>query len=527
MLHGIHADGINPHVKIHLHHGVHVILHHLILGLEIHAIAGHAAELHFVHSFPVVGVAHVIPLFRQVVLHCRIPEVPGIDALVLIHIAGYGYITLGKMHGKGGFGIGVAGAQASVPGRSYRIVVIAAVNGLVIADILLVDAHVNAVLAVLGINVVLGGDLFDPGLTADTIVGGVVDHYVLHYLDALGMSSLDEVKIGGSRAFQTEIRLEPVIGMIAVVVETGTVFYRRSNPDGSEAHGLDIVQRFDKALEVSSPAGIRGVKAVSVIVVVALIAVLVAGSQHKVDGLIAEVGGVKNGAAFLDKPEIMLLLLHAVVTHYESAQSVGRAQTIGGSILKLNGAAVLGGLFRRLGIVQSVVNGTADSVEISILQSQSNGLILMIAAGSQICGQIGSGSHSHIGGSDSGGIIHGVPRNIPDNSARLAFAAVIVTAVITAVITAVVAAVITTVVTAVVAAVITTVVTAVVATVFRDLGAAFSYLIRAAAAGEHAVILRCPLGISIAAGYRSAFQITGKLLTALQEDHVNSAGKNG
>ncbi len=73
--------------------------------------------------------------------------------------------------------------------------------------------------------------------------------------------------------------------MVAVVVEAGAVLHRRRHPDGGEAEILDVVELGDQTLEVATPLGIPRLVAIPVVVVVAGIAIIEAGSQQEVDAL--------------------------------------------------------------------------------------------------------------------------------------------------------------------------------------------------------------------------------------------------
>ncbi len=73
--------------------------------------------------------------------------------------------------------------------------------------------------------------------------------------------------------------------MVAVVVEAGAVLHRRRHPDGGEAEILDVVELGDQPLEVATPLGIPRLVAIPVVVVVAGIAIIEAGSQQEVDAL--------------------------------------------------------------------------------------------------------------------------------------------------------------------------------------------------------------------------------------------------
>jgi len=90
--------------------------------------------------------------------------------------------------------------------------------------------------------------------------------------------------------------------VVAVVIQAGAVLHRRRDPDGGEAEIPQVIQALDETTEVAPPVGVfrragRGVEAdaVTAEVVVARIAVVEAGGDEEVDGLLAEIAGGHAG----------------------------------------------------------------------------------------------------------------------------------------------------------------------------------------------------------------------------------------
>lgn len=128
----------------------------------------------------------------------------------------------------------------------------------------------------------------------------MVQYDVEHHLHALGVSGIDKVlefnvlrcaPLGA--AFVAEIYGREIHGVVAVEVGAGAVLHDRSDPDGGEAEGLDVVEFVDQAFEVAAPVGVvvfnLYVLVVPAAYVVGRVTVVETGGHGKVDGLVAEV----------------------------------------------------------------------------------------------------------------------------------------------------------------------------------------------------------------------------------------------
>jgi len=158
--------------------------------------------------------------------------------------------------GFGALGLGVAFLAFSEPGGGDGIVVVRPGGASVIAEVALVGSVVDAPLPRALGYIVFDRQVVDPDLIADAVLGGVVDDHVLDDLDATGVGLVDEVLIGGIGGLQPRVDTGPVVGVVAVVVQFGAVFYRRRDPDGGEAEIPQVIQALDQAAEVTSPVGV-------------------------------------------------------------------------------------------------------------------------------------------------------------------------------------------------------------------------------------------------------------------------------
>jgi hypothetical protein len=173
----------------------------------------------------------------------------------------------------------------------------------VVAEVALIGTMVDAaLLGALG-YVVFDGQVIDVDLAADAELAGMIDDHVLDDLDVLGVGGVDQVLVGGSGGFQPRVDAGPVVGMVAVIVESGAVLHRRRDPDGAETEVSKIVQALDQALEVAAPMRIDGVAlcvesdAVATEEVVGGVAVVKACRQQEIDGLLAEVRPLRESDA--------------------------------------------------------------------------------------------------------------------------------------------------------------------------------------------------------------------------------------
>ncbi len=117
---------------------------------------------------------------------------------------------------------------------------------------------------------------------------------LVHFVDKFLESSLGACGVGVLRHIAV-VDLGEVDGVIAVVVEAGGVLYHGSNPHGSEAERLDVVEFVDKTFEVASPFGVVDVLlAVPAVDVVAVVTVVETGCHGEIDGFVAEVGAVAH-----------------------------------------------------------------------------------------------------------------------------------------------------------------------------------------------------------------------------------------
>ena len=70
------------------------------------------------------------------------------------------------------------------------------------------------------------------------------------------MGRVDQVLVGRAGRLEARVDTGPVVGVVAVVVETGAVLDRRRDPYRGEAEVANVVQTLDEALEVAPPVGV-------------------------------------------------------------------------------------------------------------------------------------------------------------------------------------------------------------------------------------------------------------------------------
>ena len=133
-------------------------------------------------------------------------------------------------------------------------------------------------------------------------VAGVLKHnvkYEFHptfvYLVYKFLKSNVCICIGAFLGHISVVYLREVHGMVAVIVESRSVFDNRSNPHCRESESLDVVELVDKSLEISTPFRVIDVLySVPTIDVVVPVSVIKAGCHREIDCLIAEVGTVTD-----------------------------------------------------------------------------------------------------------------------------------------------------------------------------------------------------------------------------------------
>ena len=131
-------------------------------------------------------------------------------------------------------------------------------------------------------------------------VAGMLQHNVKNNLHAAFVHLVDEclechvsigVRVGLSYVAVVDFR--EVHGMIAVIVEAGTVLDDRRNPHGGKTESLDVVELVDEAFEVATPFRVVHVKhSVPAVGVVCRVAVVEAGGNGKIDCLVAEIRAI-------------------------------------------------------------------------------------------------------------------------------------------------------------------------------------------------------------------------------------------
>ena len=122
-------------------------------------------------------------------------------------------------------------------------------------------------------------------------VARVIEHHIEQHLHATGMRLVDECLECRVTAFVAVVHTAEVAGMITVVVQARGVLNDGRYPHGGETQRLDIVQFFNQALEITTPAGVTmvGCPTIPTLGVVTGIAVIETGGNHKIDALVTEI----------------------------------------------------------------------------------------------------------------------------------------------------------------------------------------------------------------------------------------------
>ena len=128
----------------------------------------------------------------------------------------------------------------------------------------------------------------------------MLQHNVKNNLHVAFMHLVNEclechVCIGISVGFSniSVVNFREVHGMVAVIVESGSVLNDRRNPYGSKSESLDVVELVDETFEVAAPFRVVHVKhSVPAVGVVCRVAVVEAGGNGKIDCLVAEIRAI-------------------------------------------------------------------------------------------------------------------------------------------------------------------------------------------------------------------------------------------
>ena len=148
----------------------------------------------------------------------------------------------------------------------------------------------HAFVDVVLIGIPIAGKLFAERAFAK--VAGVIEHDVENEFHAPFVHFIDKGLEAHILAFVAVVHLAHIAGVVAVVVETGSIFHDRRNPDGSEAQRLNVVEFFNQALKVAAPSRVavhvgRSVPALHIVVGVTVVE---AGGDYKIDTFVTEVG---------------------------------------------------------------------------------------------------------------------------------------------------------------------------------------------------------------------------------------------
>ena len=117
---------------------------------------------------------------------------------------------------------------------------------------------------------------------------------LVHFIDECLESDVCACRISIFRYIPV-VDFREVHGMVAVVIEAGSILHNRSDPDGGKAECLDVVEFVDESLEVAAPFGVIDVvDAIPAVDVVVGVTIIESRGHREIDGFIAEVGAVTH-----------------------------------------------------------------------------------------------------------------------------------------------------------------------------------------------------------------------------------------